>query len=176
MRVVAVVVTHNRKESLLRCIDALRHQHGAVTDILVVDNASTDGTAEVLVPLMEEGAILYRNTGENLGGAGGFNVGMRLAVEMGYDRLWVMDDDCIPDPSALSALLWADRRLEGNYGFLSGIARWRDGTPCQMNIQKTGLWRKLTDYTSPLVPVSMATFVSAFIPADRVQIPYGNGI
>ena len=169
MRVVAVVVTYNRKDCLLKCIDALRRQHGASTDILVVDNASTDGTAEALVPLMETGAILYRNTGENLGGAGGFNFGMRLAVEAGYDRLWVMDDDCIPDPSALSALLWADRRLEGNYGFLSGIARWRDGTPCQMNVQKTGLWRKLTDYTTPLVPVTMATFVSAFIPATRVR-------
>lgn len=169
MRVVAVVVTYNRKECLLRCIAALRHQHGEKADILVVDNASDDGTAEALAPLMEEGVILYRNTGENLGGAGGFNYGMRLAVEMGYDRLWVMDDDCIPDTSALSALLWADRRLEGNYGFLSGIAYWRDGTPCQMNVQKTGLWRKLTDHTSALVPVVMATFVSAFIPADRVR-------
>lgn len=169
MRVVAVVVTYNRKESLLKCLDALRHQHGASTDILVVDNASTDGTAETLAPLMETGEILYRNTGENLGGAGGFNFGMRLAVEAGYDRLWVMDDDCIPDSSALSALMWADRRLEGNYGFLSGIARWRDGTPCRMNIQKTTLWRKLDDYTTPLVPVVMATFVSAFIPADRVR-------
>ena len=169
MRVVAVVVTYNRKECLLRCIAALRHQHGEKADILVVDNASDDGTAEALAPLMEEGVILYRNTGENLGGAGGFNYGMRLAVEMGYDRLWVMDDDCIPDTSALSALLWADRRLEGNYGFLSGIAYWRNGTPCQMNVQKTGLWRKLTDHTSALVPVVMATFVSAFIPADRVR-------
>ena len=169
MRVVAVVVTYNRKECLLRCIEALRRQRGGETDILVVDNASTDGTAEALAPLMEEGAILYRNTGENLGGAGGFNFGMRLAVEAGYDRLWVMDDDCIPDPSALSALLWADRRLEGNYGFLSGIAHWRDGSPCQMNVQKTGLWRKLTDYTAPLTPVTMATFVSAFIPAERVR-------
>lgn len=169
MHIVAVVVTYNRKESLLRCIDALRRQKGASTDILVVDNASTDGTAEALAPLMEEGAILYRNTGENLGGAGGFNFGMRLAVEAGYDRLWVMDDDCIPDPSALSALLWADRRLDGHYGFLSGMAYWRDGTPCQMNIQKTSLWSKLTDYTTPLVPVVMATFVSAFIPAERVR-------
>ena len=80
MHIVAVVVTHNRKESLLRCVDALRRQRGARTDILVVDNASDDGTAEALAPLMEEGAILYRNTGENLGGAGGFNFGMRLAV------------------------------------------------------------------------------------------------
>lgn len=169
MHVVAVVVTYNRKESLLRCIDALRHQRDAQTDVLVVDNASTDGTAEALAPLMEQGAILYRNTGENLGGAGGFNFGMRLAVEAGYDRLWVMDDDCIPDPDALSALLRADSGLKGRYGFLSGIAYWRDGTPCQMNIQKTDLWHKLEDYTSPLVPVMMATFVSAFIPAERVR-------
>ena len=77
MRIVAVVVTYNRKESLLKCIEALRHQHGASTDVLVVDNASTDGTAEALASLMESGDVLYRNTGENLGGAGGFNFGMR---------------------------------------------------------------------------------------------------
>ena len=169
MRVAAVVVTYNRKACLLRCIAALRSQQGAVTDILVVDNASTDGTADALTELVESGAILYRNTGANRGGAGGFNLGMRWAVELGYDRLWVMDDDCIPDPDALAALVAADRQLEGNYGFLSGIAYWRDGTPCLMNIQKTDLWHKLTDYTSPLVPVVMATFVSAFIPADRVR-------
>lgn len=169
MRVVAVVVTYNRKECLLRCISALRSQRGAVTDVLVVDNASTDGTADALSELVESGAVLYRNTGANIGGAGGFNLGMRWAVELGYDRLWVMDDDCIPDPDALAALVTADRQLEGNYGFLSGIAYWRDGTPCLMNVQKTDLWHKLEDYTSPLVPVVMATFVSAFIPAQRVR-------
>ena len=169
MRIAAVVVTYNRKECLLRCITALRSQQGAVTDILVVDNASTDGTAAALTELMESGAILYRNTGANIGGAGGFNVGMRWAVELGYDRLWVMDDDCIPDPDSLTALVAADRRLGGDYGFLSGIAYWKDGSPCLMNVQKTDLWHKLEDYTSPLVPVVMATFVSAFIPADRVR-------
>ena len=169
MRVVAVVVTHNRKECLLRCIDALRGQREAKTDILVVDNASDDGTAEALVPLMEEGVIYYRNTGRNLGGAGGFNFGMRLAVEAGYDRLWVMDDDCIPAPDALAALLQADGWLGGDYGFLSGIAYWRDGSLCRMNVQKTGLWRKLEDPTAPLTPVVMATCVSAFVPAARVR-------
>ena len=169
MHVVAVVVTYNRKECLLRCIDALRGQRGAHADILVVDNASTDGTAEALSPLMETGAILYRNTGENLGGAGGFNFGMRLAVEAGYDRLWVMDDDCIPDPDALAALLRADARLGGDYGFLSGIAYWRDGSLCQMNIQKTDLWHKLEHPDAPLTRVVMATFVSAFFPAERVR-------
>ena len=169
MRTVAVVVTYNRKESLLRCIDALRNQRQAHTDILVVDNASDDGTAEAVAPLVESGAVRYHNTGDNIGGAGGFNVGMRLAVEAGYDRVWVMDDDCIPDPEALSVLLWADACLKGRYGFLSGIAYWRDGKPCQMNVQKIDLWHKLTDYESPIVPVMMATFVSAFIPAERIR-------
>lgn len=169
VRIVAVVVTYNRKECLLRCVEALRGQKGAHTDILVVDNASDDGTADALAPLMAEGAVRYHNTGANLGGAGGFNVGMRLAVKMGYDRLWVMDDDCIPDPDALAALVAADKGLGGCYGFLSGIAYWRDGTPCQMNIQKTDLWHKIEDYTAPLVPVVMATFVSAFIPAACVR-------
>ena len=169
VRIVAVVVTYNRKECLLRCIDALRRQRGAQTDILVVDNASTDGTDTALAPLIASGAVTYHRADENLGGAGGFNLGMRLAVERGYDRLWVMDDDCIPDPDALAALVQADAQLLGNFGFLSGIAYWRDGTPCRMNIQKTDLWHKLEDYSSPLVPVVMATFVSAYFPAACVR-------
>ena len=169
VRIVAVVVTYNRKECLLRCIDALRRQRGAQTDILVVDNASTDGTDTALAPLIASGAVTYHRADENLGGAGGFNLGMRLAVERGYDRLWVMDDDCIPDPDALAALVQADAQLLGDFGCLSGIAYWRDGTPCRMNIQKTDLWHKLEDYSSPLVPVVMATFVSAYFPAACVR-------
>ncbi len=168
-RIAAIVVTYNRLGFLRRCIDALRAQENAALDILVIDNASTDGTGEALAPLAADGIIRYHNTGANLGGAGGFNYGMRLAAEAGYDYLWIMDDDCIPDPGALAALLAADETLGGQYGFLSGIAYWKDGTPCNMNIQKTGLKTKIEDYTSPLVPVIMATFVSCFFPRERVM-------
>ena len=168
-RIAAVVVTYNRLSDLLRCIEALRQQNGTKPDILVIDNASTDGTKDTLAPMAADGIIHYHNTGANLGGAGGFNFGMRLAVQAGYDYLWIMDDDCIPDADALQALLDADRALNGNYGFLSSIAYWKDGSPCNMNIQKTGLREKIEDYTSPYVPVIMATFVSAFFPADRVR-------
>lgn len=167
--IAAIVVTYNRKEYLLRSIEALTKQNVPNLDILIVDNASTDGTAEAVAPLAESGVIRYQNTGANLGGAGGFHYGMRQAVKAGYDYLWIMDDDCIPDPGALQALLDADRQLEGQYGFLSSIAYWKDGSPCNMNIQKTGLKSKIEDYESPLVPVIMATFVSAFFPAERVR-------
>ena len=167
--IAAIVVTFNRKEFLLRNIAALQQQDCPALDILVIDNASTDGTKEAVAPFADAGVVRYINTGANLGGAGGFNFGMRVAAEAGYDYLWIMDDDCIPDPGALSALLDADKQLNGNYGFLSSIAYWRDGTPCNMNVQKTGLQSKIEDYTSPLVPVIMATFVSAFFPLERVR-------
>ncbi len=167
-RIAAIVVTYNRQPYLMRCIEALRRQQNAALDILIIDNASTDGTGEALAPLAAQGVLHYRNTGKNLGGAGGFHYGMRVAIEQGYDYLWVMDDDCIPDEGALNALLKADADLGGDYGFLSSVAYWRDGSPCHMNIQKTGLRKKITDYTSPTVPIIMATFVSAFFPRARV--------
>ena len=61
--------------------------------------------------------ILYRDTGRNLGGAGGFSFGARFAAECGYEYIWLMDDDCMPNPTALEAFLAADRDLKGNYGF-----------------------------------------------------------
>ncbi|MBE6806732.1 MAG: glycosyltransferase [Ruminococcaceae bacterium] len=166
-RTAAVVVTYNRKDYLLRSVHALLGQSVPV-DVLVVDNASTDGTAEALQPLLSD-RVQYYNTGSNLGGAGGFQYGTRLAVQAGYDLLWLMDDDCIPERSALEALLKADEELAGNYGFLSGLAYWKDGSLCNMNIQKTGIKSKIEDLSSPLVPVIMATFVSVLIPSERVR-------
>ncbi len=167
IRTVAIVVTYNRRDSMLRCVDALMQQTRP-TDILIIDNASTDDTADA-VAAMDDARIHYRCMHKNLGGAGGFQFGMREAVAMGYDYLWVMDDDCVPDPEALAALVAAHTSLDGRYGFLSSIAYWRDGSPCRMNIQHTGLIRRLNHIDAPLTAVTMATFVSAFIPAARVR-------
>ena len=117
-RVTAVVVTWNRKALLLECLDCLRRQT-ARADVLVVDNASTDGTGEALKPLIQAGEIAYVNTGKNLGGAGGFQLGVKAAVEAGYDCVWIMDDDSMPTPTALEALLTAAGEI-GDFGWLSG--------------------------------------------------------
>lgn len=54
---------------------------------------------------------------------------MRWAVESGYEYIWIMDDDTLPEPSALEKLLEADRVLGGpaNCGFLSSVVLWTDG-------------------------------------------------
>ncbi len=175
--IAAVVVTYNRKDLLLECIGCLRAQDFSAApqapettlDILVIDNASTDGTAEALAPLISEGAIHYWNTGANLGGAGGFNFGMRTAVEEGYDYVWVMDDDCMPHPDTLLGFLSADAELDGACGFLSSVCRWIDGSICTMNTQRHPLTTNITDFSPALQPATLASFVSLFVPARVIR-------
>ena len=168
-RIAAIVVTYNRKELLLQCLEHLLAQEGAACDVLVVDNASTDGTRQA-VEQLGKNRILYRNTGENLGGAGGFNFGMRWAVEEGYDYLWVMDDDTLPRPDALAQLWAAHERLGGSYGFLSSTVLWTDGKECRMNRQK--IRKRFFEHVELLqfgmIQIEQATFVSLFFPANVV--------
>ena len=80
MKVAAVVVTYNRKDMLATCLRKLRQQEGAACDILVIDNASTDGTGDMVRECFSVPEIRYFNTGANLGGAGGFSFGIRAAA------------------------------------------------------------------------------------------------
>lgn len=170
-KVAAVVVTFNRKVLLTQNIEALLAQDCSDLDILVIDNASTDGTKEHISHFVKNRQILYYNTGKNLGGAGGFNFGMKLAVTAGYDYIWIMDDDTIPCPDALTELLSANAVLEGNYGFLSSIALWKDGTPCKMNKQKSvkNWYDDAAHMKYSLLRIYHATFVSFFVPSAIVK-------
>ncbi|MBR4888770.1 MAG: glycosyltransferase family 2 protein [Clostridia bacterium] len=164
-RTAAVVVTYNRIDLLQRCMDALLAQTTPCT-VLLVDNASTDGTGEWAAALAKENdRVLYRNTGSNLGGAGGFNMGMRWALEEDFDFIWLMDDDTLPQADALQKLLEADARLQGNYGWLSGVALWTDGRECKMNRQKVR--KDFYEYSECLeqgiLRAEQATFVSLFL-------------
>ena len=102
-RVCAVVVTFNRKQLLKGALQALSRQTRPVDEILVIDNASTDGTGDLLHN--EFPALQTIRLPENIGGAGGFAAGMKWAYEAGFDWFWVMDDDVEVLPDALEALL-----------------------------------------------------------------------
>lgn len=168
MTIAAVVVTYNRKALLKQCIEHILMQEGEEPDILVVDNHSTDGTKELIKSFMDSNRIDYVDTGLNLGGAGGFSFGIRRATEKGYDRIWVMDDDCMPEKDALAALVQADRELKGEYGFLSSRVLWKDGNLCTMNLQRETLTHNLKRFDRRLQPVVMASFVSLFLKRETV--------
>jgi rhamnopyranosyl-N-acetylglucosaminyl-diphospho-decaprenol beta-1,3/1,4-galactofuranosyltransferase len=99
--VAAVVVTFNRLPVLQGLVSRLR-EVDALDRVLVVDNASTDGTAGWLAA---EG-VEHRTLPTNTGGAGGFHEGLRWAVEeTDADLVWLMDDDGLPEPDCLDLLL-----------------------------------------------------------------------
>jgi rhamnopyranosyl-N-acetylglucosaminyl-diphospho-decaprenol beta-1,3/1,4-galactofuranosyltransferase len=101
-RVIAVVVTFNRIDllrALLERLDAVPE----LDEVLVVDNASTDGTGEWLSG--RGGKVAHRTLATNSGGAGGFHDGLAWAVERGADLVWLMDDDGLPEPDCLGRLL-----------------------------------------------------------------------
>lgn len=169
-KIVAVVVTYNRIAMLKCCLQSLLEQTVSC-DILIVDNASTDGTAAWgLKQAAETDRIKYQNTGANLGGAGGFQCGMRWAVSADYEYVWVMDDDCIPEKDALEQLLKADLLLEGKYGWLSSVALWTDGHVCKMNHPK--LKKTFYDFIEfmkyGIVAAEQATFVSLFLKREII--------
>lgn len=168
-RTVAVVVTYNRLEKLKKCIGALMVSD-CKCDVLVVDNASTDGTSDWLASSLSS-SVMVINTGKNIGGAGGFNVGVREAVNKGYEFIWLMDDDCMVHTDSLTNLLAADSKLGGDYGWLSSVALWTDGSPCKMNKQK--LMPDFYEYAhflgDTLLAGTQATFVSLFLRSSVVR-------
>lgn len=170
MKTIAIVVTYNRLEKLKTCIGALQ-TYSSEADILIVNNASTDGTSEWLASNTPGKQVSVLNLDRNIGGAGGFCEGVRWGVEHGYDRLWLMDDDCYVHNDTLSQLLEADNLLGGNYGWLSSVALWTDGSPCLMNKQKTAkdFYPKAHLLAQTLLQATQATFVSLFITAKTVR-------
>lgn len=110
--IAAVVVTFNRLPLLRRLLERLR-TIDRLQEILVVDNASTDGTAEWLATLDPTGTpVHWRVLDRNRGGAGGFRAGLDWAVERGADLAWLMDDDGLPAPDCLDTLLPHYGRLD----------------------------------------------------------------
>lgn len=167
-RVVTLVVTYNRKVLLRECLEALLSQSERIFKILIVDNASEDGTNEFISDIVDGEKILYSNTGENLGGAGGFSYGIKEAIKTGCDYIWIMDDDCIADKTALEELLAYAKKVNGDFGFLSSVVKWTDGSICKMNVQRKSFSQAVENFCSEQ-KIAMASFVSMFLNVDAVR-------
>jgi rhamnopyranosyl-N-acetylglucosaminyl-diphospho-decaprenol beta-1,3/1,4-galactofuranosyltransferase len=105
--VCALVVTRNRKELLAECLHALLEQTVPLSCVIVFDNASTDGTADLLGDrgLTLSPVLRYVRSEVNSGGAGGYGEALKLGSQTDADWLWLMDDDAEPHPAALERLL-----------------------------------------------------------------------
>jgi rhamnopyranosyl-N-acetylglucosaminyl-diphospho-decaprenol beta-1,3/1,4-galactofuranosyltransferase len=103
-RIVGVVVTHKRRELLAESLKVLGSQTRPLDHLVVVDNAAEDDVSE----LVESSEIptSYLGSQHNLGGAGGFALGILYALSLGADWVWLADDDGRPEgPKVLETLL-----------------------------------------------------------------------
>ncbi len=173
----AVVVTRNRLALLQECVAALRAQTRVPDEIIIIDNASDDGTRHWLATQNDLTVILQGN----LGGAGGFHRGIKEAHARGHDWFWCMDDDTIAQPTALERLCEAPPFSDARTGFLGSLVQWTDGSPHKMN-----MWLS-AHYVRPItvgwygnllrdkcVPVDTSSFVSILIrrgAVERVGLP-----
>jgi rhamnopyranosyl-N-acetylglucosaminyl-diphospho-decaprenol beta-1,3/1,4-galactofuranosyltransferase len=103
-KIIAVVVTFNRAELLPRCLEALAAQTLPLSEIIVVDNASTDATQRVLISRFG-GSVTVLRMAYNTGGAGGFHTGISRALDHGAEWVWLMDDDGFAEPGTLARLM-----------------------------------------------------------------------
>ncbi|MFA5607890.1 MAG: glycosyltransferase family 2 protein [Leucobacter sp.] len=180
MHVTAVLVAYNRRDLLRESLEALAAQTRPVDRLVVVDNASDDGSREVAEELLEgwgERARLIP-LDKNTGGAGGFAVGIAAAVvEDGIDWIWVMDDDTVPSPDALRGALETHERYaalgQDDLAVMGSRVVWTDGEDHPMNTPKPKIRasdeERLRAAEAGGMEIRSISFVSAFLRASRVR-------
>lgn len=196
VRLAALVVTYNRKADLKVTLDRLLGEQ--VDAVLVVDNASTDGTSEYL-NTHSDPRLHVMAMARNIGGAGGFEQGLRL-ISSRFDPDWcvLMDDDSRPFPGALAQFQsQATAFRRDRYEAIAAGVFYPDGRICDMNRpSRNPFWHGAdflrtvlgggrrgfhigdADYSSPVpVPIDATSFVGFFLSRKglaRAGLPDGK--
>lgn len=171
----AVIVTFNRSDKLMRVLDALERQTQIPDLVFVVDNASTDDT-QTLVEARATGMhnLRYVRLPKNVGGAGGFHEGMKVAYAAGANYLWISDDDAYAEPDALEKLLDAIQQFEADNvwrpSFACSRVEWIDGSLCEMNTPRPVWdWARFVQPQKAWALVDSCSFVSVLVPRWAIE-------
>ncbi|PPK97751.1 GT2 family glycosyltransferase [Kineococcus xinjiangensis] len=178
-RVVAVVVAHDRRELLLAGLAALAGQTRRPDAVVVVDNASSDGSAGAVEAARDSlgfgAALEVLRLERNTGGAGGFAAGLARAVRAhAADLVWLMDDDTVPRREALAAALAAREAVPGEPpAVVASRVVWTDGREHPMNTPRRRPRASRDELTAAAAaggtPVRSASFVAILVDAAAVR-------
>ena len=140
MRILAHMHTMNDAAVIEQLLEGLRRQTQPIDAILIVDNASTDGTLD---RTFSETVTIIRNP-QNQGTSGPVRMAFAHALEHGFDWVWIFDADSVPQPDALENLLAFFERLppekQGQVCFLAGPPLTGTGKIKQKPIRLEGSW------------------------------------
>jgi rhamnopyranosyl-N-acetylglucosaminyl-diphospho-decaprenol beta-1,3/1,4-galactofuranosyltransferase len=174
MKVCAVVVTYNRKELLLRCLRAISKQTVLPERVIVVDNASSDGSRSYIEKAWQDGNIplTWLRLATNEGGAGGFHEGIKQASSTGCTYIWLMDDDGFPSDTCLERLqVYADDKSFIGPIVLSDKDWSTFAFPLRLPHKLTLIKNKEDSYISshPYIPGALLPFNGVLLPLEIVK-------
>jgi rhamnopyranosyl-N-acetylglucosaminyl-diphospho-decaprenol beta-1,3/1,4-galactofuranosyltransferase len=172
-RVVAVVVTHRRRDLLAKSLDAVAGQSRQPDHLIVVDNDDDPRVRELVVAQPVPNS--YLGSHRNLGGAGGFALGMLTALAQGADWVWLADDDGRPaDASVLQTLL--DCAARHSLSEVSPmVCNLDDPDRLAFPLRRGLVWRRLVselrvDGSEELLPGIASLFNGALFAASALEV------
>jgi len=171
-KVVASILTRNRREVLREALAAVLAQTRPADGLIVVDNASTDGTPAMLADEFPDVRVVQ--LAENQGATGGFYEAISAGLDDGADWVWLLDDDSIARPTALAALIDAAERVNASTPprLMCSRVEWSDGNPHPMNHPVLLRWdtdELVGSVALGLLPVRAATWVSLLLSRDAIE-------
>ena len=180
-KIVCVVVTYNRINFLKNTLAAYGAQSSFPAAIVVVDNASTDGSGDFLKAWLnkQEGFEKYVVTlPRNEGGSGGFNAGCKKALELGAEWVWLADDDAYPAPDAIAktkSILASETVNDGVAAICTSV--YSKGKLClwcrkKMQVTSTKVWTQevaASEYKKPCFELELVSYVGAIFRADILR-------
>ncbi len=177
-----VIVTYNRKELLCECLECVQRQRVLASSIIIINNASTDGTGVYLETFREKNPIVdVINLPQNIGGAGGFAKGIERAVEKNVECVLLIDDDAMIADDYMEKLLWARKNAPQYHAFAGTVKV--DGKIDVFHrrmISRTGLlFRNCAeqDYQQPYFECDIASFcgmVLDIVLVRQIGIPHAE--
>lgn len=181
LRFAVILVTYNRLECLKIALAKYDQQTMSPRYIVVVDNASNDGTAEYLAQWQSVANDKYQKVvvrlPENTGGSGGFNRGMEEGLKLACDFLFLADDDAYAEPDVFERLNRTyqnlmDKRISALCTAVLNHSRYEVSHRC---LVKKGLFRVSLKFSTPedyrqdYFKVDILTFVGAAISKEAAK-------
>ncbi|MCW2651326.1 MAG: putative glycosyltransferase [Mycobacterium sp.] len=168
----AVVVTHRRPDELAKSLDALTAQTRAPDHVIVVDNDADERVRDLV-----EGQPVpasYLGSRRNLGGAGGFALGMLHALAAGADWVWCADDDGRPQNSTVLASLLACAQRHGLAEVSPMVCDLDDPRRLAFPLRRGVVWRRYvselrTEADQDLLPGIASLFNGALFRATTLE-------
>ncbi|MFI3236465.1 MAG: glycosyltransferase [Lachnospiraceae bacterium] len=176
MKIAAVIVTYNRLEDLKRALSSYSKQLLKPEYLIVVNNASTDGTKKYLQEwetVLEGYKKIVITMDENTGGSGGFYRGMQEVLKTDCEWCWIADDDAFVEEKTFSALAQFVKKNQPKVDACAALCSSviNHGVPDLWHRRKVerGIFKfkqtssQISDYDKEYFEVNMFTYVGACI-------------